>query len=135
MKIFWDTNLFIYLWEEKPPLKDWDEMIQEMEHHQLATSTLTMGEILVHPFQHGRSETALAYRQALDRLALIPFDAEAAVCFARLRATHPSLRPPDAIQLACAVTGGCEIFFTNDRRLLDVEAGIRILAIQDWNKI
>jgi hypothetical protein len=48
----------------------------------------------------------------------LPFDLAAARNFARLRArTTQRIRPPDAIQLACAATAGVDLFITNVTRL------------------
>lgn len=134
MKIFWDTNLFIYLWEKKSFAKEMAVLTKFMEsgRHSLATSTLTLGEILVHPMRQGPSKLIVEYGNAMQQLALIPFDQEAAVGFARLRAANPGLRPPDAIQLACAVAGGCDLFLTNDNRLAGVMNELLVESLGDW---
>jgi predicted nucleic acid-binding protein len=137
MKIFWDTNLFIYLWERRSYVIEIDALAAFMErgNHTLATSTLTMGEILVHPARSGRPDLVARYRETLHRLALLPFDAEAASTFAHLRAAHPALRSPDAIQLACAKVGACDLFLTNDNRLsaLDIPSPLHIQSLQTWH--
>ncbi len=134
MKIFWDTNLFIYLWERKSFSGEMAALTKFMERgrHHLATSTLTLGEILVHPMRQGRLVDE--YRNAMQQLALIPYEQEAAVCFARLRAANPGLRPPDAIQLACAVVGRCDLFLTNDNRLAGVipPDELRVESLGGW---
>lgn len=68
MRIFWDTNLFIYLWEggEHAPVMDCLADFVEREQHTLATSTLTLGEILVHPFRRGTERLVRQYRQAFS---------------------------------------------------------------------
>ena len=101
---------------------------------ELATSALTLGEILVQPLRAGRQELAEGYAEALQRLVLIPFDAAAASHFGALRATHPSMRPPDALQVACAIAANCELFLTNDRRLAAFHTGasLRIQSLADW---
>lgn len=137
MKIFWDTNLFIYLWERRSHVAEIDALAAFMESggHTLATSTLTMGEILVHPARSQRPDLVARYRETLQRLAPIPFDAEAALVFAQLRAAHPTVRPPDAIQLACATLGGCDLFLTNDDRLaaLPLPAPLRVQSLAAWH--
>jgi predicted nucleic acid-binding protein len=83
----------------------------------LITSTLTLGEILVKPAERGDAQLCSRYEAALSAAALIlPFDAKAAVSYASLR-TDRALRPPDAIQLACAGAAGVDLFITNDARL------------------
>ena len=136
MKIFWDTNLFIYLWEKKTHATEMVALTDFMERgsHILATSTLTLGEILVHPARSGRADLVAQYCEAMGQIVLIPFEQEAAVCFAKLRAMSPTLRPPDAIQLACAMTARCELFLTNDNRLasLSVTTGLKIQSLVEW---
>jgi predicted nucleic acid-binding protein len=119
-RVFWDTNLFIYLWEDfgKPSsqvLTLRNRMLTRGD--ELLTSAITLGEILVKPIQK-QDAKAVAYYQKLiaTTAAVIPFEEKAALAYARLRADR-SLRPPDAIQLACAATAGVDLFITNDIRL------------------
>ena len=119
-RIFWDTNLFIYLFEGQGPLSRRVVALRESmltRGDQLLTSTLTMGEILVKPIERGDSELSKKYEEALAATSLmIPFDLKAAKIYASLRGDR-SLRAPDAIQLACAAGAGVDLFITNDTRL------------------
>src|SRR5262245_47203550 len=84
---------------------------------QLVTSALTLGEVLVKPIAAGRDDLREAYENALSRSALIlPFDRGAARSYGRIRSDR-SIRPPDAIQLACASSNNVDLFITNDDRL------------------
>jgi len=47
---------------------------------------------------------------------MIAFDVKAAKVYAALRSER-SLKPPDAIQLACAASANVDLFVTNDERL------------------
>jgi predicted nucleic acid-binding protein len=47
---------------------------------------------------------------------IVPFDENAAPRYADIRADR-TIRPPDAIQLACAAAAGVDLFITNDDRL------------------
>jgi predicted nucleic acid-binding protein len=136
VKVFWDTNLFIYLWEKKSFAKEMSALTAFMEkgNHLVATSTLTLGEILVLPARSGREDLVIKYQEAMQQLTLLPYSQEAAVHFAHLRAANPSLRPPDAIQLACALTGHCDLFLTNDNRLADMTtpSTLQIQSLTDW---
>jgi predicted nucleic acid-binding protein len=119
-RIFWDTNLFIYLFEGQGPLSRRVVALRETmltRGDQLLTSTLTMGEILVKPIERGDAELSKKYEETLATTSLmIPFDLKAAKIYASLRADR-SLRAPDAIQLACAAGAGVDLFITNDTRL------------------
>ena len=119
-RIFWDTNLFVYLLEDRGELAERVVSLRERmieRNDELLTSTLTLGEILVKPLEAGDETLARRYEQAITAAAtVIPFDPPAAYAFATVRRDH-TIRPPDAIQLACASAAGVDMFITNDRRL------------------
>ena len=119
-RVFWDTNLFIYLFEDYGPLSKTTAALRTKmlaRGDQLLTSTLTLGEILVKPTEQGDMQLCSRYETAITVAALIlPFDAKAARIYASLRSDR-ALRPPDAIQLACAAAAGLDLFVTNDARL------------------
>jgi len=119
-RIFWDTNLFIYLIEDYGKFSDRVSVLRErllMRGDRLFTSSLTLGEVLVKPLEVGDPGLAEQYRQAISGGAtVIDFDSGAAMAYAKFRKDR-SLRPPDAIQLACAATAEMELFITNDDRL------------------
>ncbi len=120
-RIFWDTNLFIYLLEGsgehlrlvKPLLERMSERRDE-----LLTSTLSLGEVLVKPLELGRTDAVANYERLFSSpgVALVPFDRDAARIYAKLRQDR-GIRPPDAIQLSCAAAAGTDLFVTNDARL------------------
>ena len=119
-RIFWDTNLFVYLLEDKGELADRVVALRERmveRSDELLTSTLTLGEILVRPLEVGDGTLARRYEQSIAAAAtVLPFDRAAAAAFAGIRRDR-SITPPDAIQLACASVAGVDMFITNDRRL------------------
>jgi len=125
-RIFWDTNLFIYLFENYGAFsKSVVELRTRMldRGDQLLTSTLTLGEVLVKPIELGKTELSDKYEEAITTTALLlPFDAKAARIYAALRCDR-SLRAPDAIQLACAAAAGVDLFITNDARLQGKQVG------------
>ncbi|HEX4605980.1 MAG TPA: PIN domain-containing protein, partial [Candidatus Angelobacter sp.] len=62
---------------------------------------------------------------------LLPLDVRAARTYAALRSDR-ALRPPDAIQLACAASAGVDLFVTNDARLQGKHvAGIQFIVPLD----
>jgi len=119
-RIFWDTDLFIYLFEGSGRFSTQVMALRNRmltRGDELFTSAITLGEILVKPIQNGDAK-AVAYYQKLitTTAAVIPFEEKAALVYARLRADR-LLRPPDTIQLACAATAGVDLFITNDIHL------------------
>jgi uncharacterized protein len=119
-RIFWDTNLFIYLFEDYKELSVKTialrrKMLERGDH--LLTSTMTLGEILVGPWRRGDQAICRRYEEHLSKGAvLVPFDVKAAKLYAQLRSER-SLKAPDAIQLACAASANVDLFVTNDERL------------------
>ena len=119
-RIFWDTNLFIYLLEDYGKLSTAVVDLRRnmlVRGDQLVTSALTLGEILVKPAEEGNDELCRKYEEAITRVSLVlPFDLKAARLYASIRCDR-SVRAPDAVQLACAAGAAVDLFVTNDRRL------------------
>jgi len=119
-RIFWDTNLFIYLFEDYGTLsKEVGTLRRRMLERgdQLFSSTLTLGEILVKPVEKNDERLKQAYREALTQTAtLLAFDRETALHYASIR-KDKTVKAPDAIQLACAAQAHIDLFITNDQRL------------------
>jgi predicted nucleic acid-binding protein len=119
-RIFFDTNVFIYMFEGLEPyrtrmLEIRRRMLERGDR--IVTSAMTLGELLVKPTKLGQASLIEQYDRAVRSTAeVISFDAQVAWRFASLRATH-NLRSADAIQLACAAHAGVDLFLTNDQRL------------------
>ena len=119
-RIFFDTNLFIYMFEGLEPnrtrmLEIRRRMLERGDR--IVTSTMTLGELLVKPTKLGQASLIEQYDRTIRSAAeVISFDAQVAWRFASLRATH-TLRNADAIQLACAAHTGVDLFLTNDQRM------------------
>jgi predicted nucleic acid-binding protein len=119
-RIFWDTNLFIYLIEDHGDLSKRVALLRKRmieRSDELYTSALTLGEILVKPTEAGNELLCRRYEAALRQGAtIISLDVEAARLYAGIRKDR-TIRPPDAIQLACAAQARVDLFITNDERL------------------
>ncbi len=119
-RIFWDTNLFVYLVEQKGDLAERVALLRSRmieRGDELVTSTLTLGELLVKPMSIGDLDLMHRYEELIESGArVLPFDRLAVPNFAEIRRDR-SIRAPDAIQLACAAAAGTDLFITNDRRL------------------
>ena len=131
-RIFWDTNLFIYLFEGQDPLQNRVIRLRKAmlaRGDQLVTSALTLGEILVKPAEREDTELARKYEEAITSMCLLVyFDVRAAKMYASLRCDR-TLRAPDAIQLACAGAAHVDLFITNDVRLQGKQVeGIQFIA-------
>jgi len=119
-RIFWDTHLFIYVFESYGQLSQAAAALRTKmlaRGDQLFTSTLTLGEILVKPLEAGNLALSAKCEAAITASSItVPFDVKAAKIYAQLRSDR-TLRAPDAIQLSCAASVGVDLFVTNDARL------------------
>ena len=134
-KVFFDTNLFIYLLEDYGDLSKrveaiWVNMAGRKDD--LYTSTFTLAEVLVKPQGSGDIQGMSRFERMLASAAtLISFDQKAARQYAAIRQDR-SIKPPDAIQLACAASVGMDLFITNDQRLSrKVVSGIHFITSLD----
>jgi predicted nucleic acid-binding protein len=134
-RIFWDTNLFIYLFENYGSLSQTTAALRTKmlaRGDQLLTSTFTLGEVLVKPLEQKDFVLSAQYETAITTASIVlPFDVHAAKIYAGLRSDR-TLRAPDAIQLACAANAGVDLFVTNDQRLQKKHvAGIQFIVPLD----
>ncbi|MGB8507425.1 MAG: PIN domain-containing protein [Pyrinomonadaceae bacterium] len=130
-----DTSPFIYFVEAHP---HYDGVVTEVFRRIAGnvcsgvTSVITLCEVLVHPLLRGNSHLQSEYQDLLlnsANLRTIPVDSEIAVRASALRAKY-SIRTPDALQIAAAISSGCEAFLTNDATLRRVTE-ISILVLDD----
>lgn len=135
-RIFFDSNLFIYLVEENGPR---NQRVMEIlarisqRHDELLTSTFTLGEVLVKPISRGESIWADRFEKLLTTpgVTMLPFDRQCARIYAQMR-QDKTIKPPDAIQLACAASAKCDLFITNDDRLnRKIVPGIQFISSLD----
>jgi len=125
-----DTCIFIYQWDASPrysPLTD--RIFSSLERSDLVavTSTITMTELLVHPYRDDdvvRVNELFALLSTYPNLEWVAPNLEIAARAAEIRALH-RLRTPDALQAATAVHSNASAFLTNDpvfRRIKGFEA-------------
>lgn len=116
-----DTAPLIYFIEEHPtycPLVS--PFFEQLDKGtvQVATSVITLSEVLVKPLRDDNEQLAEQYRDILlhvDGLTTVEVSAAIAEQAARLRSQY-SLRTPDAIQIATALDVGASTLLTNDIR-------------------
>jgi predicted nucleic acid-binding protein len=132
-----DTAIFIYYIEENetylPLVASIFEDVAE-GRREVVTSSLTLLEVLVVPFRAGNLAMAERYEAYLSRsrsVRLVDIGRQELRMAAQLRALHPSVRTPDALQLATALAAGCRTFVTNDRDLPAVP-GLDVLQLRSY---
>lgn len=99
---------------------------------ELATSELTILEVLVGPYKSGNTAVETAYEQlfASGVMRLAPTSPAILRSAARLRATVPKLRTPDAIHAGTALATGVALFVTNDFAFRSVP-GLTVEVLDD----
>lgn len=129
-----DTHPFIYHFQENPDYLPLTQAIFEsIESGEVnaSTSVITLMEILVKPRRERDANAVEEYRFALQtfpNLKLKSVDPTVAEKAAEIM-TSLHLRPPDAIQLASAITDNAQAFITNDERLNRATEEIRVIVL------
>ncbi len=129
-RVYVDTVTVIYAVEQTPT---YGVLLNPLWHSlqartlEVFSSELTLMETLVVPLRNSDTflvdvyERLLRSRSVSERespqMQLIPISQTILREAARLPASTPSLRTPDAIHIATATISGCTQFLTNDRQL------------------
>lgn len=133
-RVYPDTNVLIYLVEDKPLLAD---RLRLMLHPRqgdtpvLVFSELTRMECRVLPLRNGNSVALKAFDDLFSNTLyeFAPLDRNTFDAATALRAEH-SLKTPDALHLAAALQARCTEFWTNDQRLAQAAKGrLRIVSL------
>ena len=130
-----DTPVFIYQLEAHP---DYLPLTQALFTNVQAgrwaaiTSTITLMELTVRPWQLDRPAVAREYETLLvhfPHLTILDVTREVARRAAQLRAEY-RLRPADALQIGTALVHGATAFVSNDRALLRVAPTLDIVILE-----
>jgi predicted nucleic acid-binding protein len=114
-----DTSIFIYQLQPHPRYVPFTNAVFEwlsQPGSQAVTSTVTMTELLVHPYRNGNEQLADEFYGLLSvypNLEWIAPSLEIADLAARIRAAH-RLQTPDALQAATALHAHATGLITND---------------------
>lgn len=121
-KVFLDTAPIIYYLEKNDI---YYEKVRDYLRRsfligaEFQTSAVTVEEYHVFPFRNGDSALLGGFRRFIDdfEVRIFEIDYDTALTAARLRAAYPGFKAMDALQLACAIRRGADIFLTNDTQL------------------
>ncbi len=133
-RFFLDTAPVIYFVEQHPTFAAQVEGVfarLERGEWTAVVSPVTLAECLVLPYRQGNQRLAKLFFDLLTGgpgIEFFPLDETIAEKAAALRARY-GVTLADALQLACALTAGCEFFLTNDVRLQGVsEMAVRLVT-------
>ena len=122
-RVYFDANVFIYALEGEHAVRaEVHPLFNALDagEAEAVTSEMTLAEALVMPYRLGQAEVAARYERLMapkPGLTRVPATGTLWRAAARLRASAPSLRLPDALHAATAEAERCALLVTGDRRL------------------
>jgi predicted nucleic acid-binding protein len=124
-RIYWDTNLFIYLHEDHPQFGPLVRQAYEFlvaRNDTLCTSVFTVGEVLTLPLRRQDQLATDLIRTSMvsGEVELIPFTISMAERYGQIRGAT-ALKALDALHLATAIESKADLFVTNDRQLQQLQ--------------
>jgi len=120
-RVYWDSNLFIYMHEDHPEFGPLVRHIYEgmiARNDTLCTSVFTVGEVLTLPLRMKDEAAINAIRGSMlsGEVELLPFTLSMAQRYGQIRAVC-SVKPADALHLATAIESKATLLVTNDQKL------------------
>jgi predicted nucleic acid-binding protein len=131
-----DTSVFIYHFEAHPRYQALTRVLLDAVQAgrpAAVTSTVTVMELTVRPWQLGRPAVAREYEALLvhfPHLMLADVTRAVARRAAQLRARY-RIRPADALQVASGLCHVATAFVTNDRQLARLAPELDVIVLDD----
>ncbi len=119
-KIFLDTSPIVYYLENNElyysKMKRFWKMYEDCDY---ITSTVTIAEYLIYPYQQNNLKLINAFYAFVDGMdiEIKSIDKTIAEKAAQIRAEYKFFKTMDALQLATACLSECDLFLTNDKQL------------------
>jgi predicted nucleic acid-binding protein len=132
-RVFLDTSPVVYYVEATPDFAavvDATFSLLDEGRFQAVVSPVTLAECLVLPRRLGQLQVEQAFIDFLtdtEGIEFVALDAAVGQLAADLRVRY-NLKLPDALQVAAAISAGCNGFLTNDEQLRRV-AELQVLVI------
>lgn len=121
-KIYLDTNVFIYFFENNPKyIKKVEDLFEQSvnKNVSLVSSELLYLELLVLPYKEKNKKISNLYlniEKYIPNLKLIPISKKILTMASKIRATY-NYKSPDSIHLSTAKLEGCDMFCGSDKSL------------------
>lgn len=137
--LFIDTAPIIYFVEQNPSFSALVEVVfDKLDEGEFTAviSPVTIAECLMYPIRNQNQELQNLYMALFTRnpnTVCTPIDANVGQKAAELKARY-NLKTPDALQIATAITGGCDGFLTNDKDLKRV-VEISVMVLKEYSVI
>lgn len=129
-KSFFDTSIFIYALENNS-IAARNLFQQALTEGIVGTSTITIMEYATGCLKHGKIERLNNFRYFLEALMfeVVPVNDVIAFKAAEIRGQYQFFKAMDALHLATAFVSRADVFYTNDKQLLQYkEIAVELLA-------
>lgn len=136
-KIGLDSMIFIYQFSAHPLYAKLSEVAIELLQQgevSAVTTSITLAEVFVQPEKKKNQSLILEYEkvfQNLPNLEIVSVDWHLARLAAKIRASYPYLRIPDALQLSAPLLMDYPAFLTNDYKLKKVDL-LKVIILRDY---
>ena len=116
---FFDTSIFIYALENNSATAR-SLFQQALTEGVVGTSTITLMEYATGCFKHNRLDVLNNFQRFLKALRCEVVSVNDIIAFkaAEIRSRYEAFKQMDTLQLATAVVSGANVFYTNDKQLL-----------------
>jgi len=129
--IYLDSCIVIYWVEEKASeIKLLRQAFANLGKEGIAYSPLAQLECLIYPYRTGDQQLLARYQRFFSSVTCLSLSESVFDQATQLRASHPGLKTPDALHLACAQYHQCHALWTNDERLIEISNSFTINVIK-----
>ena len=115
-RIYLDANVVIYLIQNTSNASQVRNYLQAQTDSVLCSSNLSLLECMVLPFQQANQQLQQRFLAFFQSLEMIPARRQVFLRAAQIRAAT-QLRTPDALHLAFASYGKCDVLLTGDAQI------------------
>ena len=121
-KSFFDTSIFIYALESGSAIAR-NLFEQSITEGIVGTSTITLMEYATGCFKHDRLDILDNFQRFLRviKCEVVPINEVIAFKAAEIRSQYEAFKQMDALHIATAVVSGANVFYTNDKQLLQYQ--------------
>ena len=136
MKSYFDTAILIYALETGSAQAR-NLLEDSMQQGVVGISVVTIMEYCTGCMRHNRTDMVTRFRQFLRQcdFEIHLIQEETAFTAAKIRADYPAFKQMDALQLASAIVAEADVFYTNDKQLLQfVHERMKVVGFEESSK-
>lgn len=136
MKSYFDTAILIYALENGS-VQVRNLLEDSMRRGVVGISVVTIMEYCTGCMRHNRSDMVTRFRQFLRQcdFEIHLIQEETAFTAAKIRAEYPAFKQMDALQLASAIVAEADVFYTNDKQLLQfAHERMKVIGFEESSK-